>query len=305
MKNTILIENITKSFGKDMALNGLSLSVNPGITVVLGPNGAGKSTLLRCMAGLYKPDTGSIRVLGKDPYSENSVRGSIAFMPDNYGLYDFLSVRENLVFFGRLYGILDSDAIAGSKELLRILDAEKYIDTKVGALSRGTKQKILLCKAMLNDPEIILMDEPTAFLDANSSDVVRDYLIRESKDKKSIVFVTQKIDEATRFDSRICLVRNGRIAKDTTTEKLYSTMLKNTEVNIRFSKPLGQKTLGKIRGVTKFNSEKPTMISVKIRNYKEIDSLLSKLIENGAYIASVDYTEPLLEGLYLGDRRGD
>ncbi|MEM0154964.1 MAG: ATP-binding cassette domain-containing protein, partial [Methanothrix sp.] len=107
MKYAISINGISKRFGKEYALRDINLSIGKGIMLILGPNGAGKSTLLRCMAGLYRPDGGSIRVLGKDPYSDAEIRKRISFMPDNYGLYDFLSVRDNILFFSRLYGVSD------------------------------------------------------------------------------------------------------------------------------------------------------------------------------------------------------
>ncbi|MCL4372351.1 ABC transporter ATP-binding protein [Candidatus Marsarchaeota archaeon] len=300
MRPFVKVAGLTKRFGKGIALEKLSLDVKAGITVVLGPNGAGKSTLLRCMAGLYKPDSGSVEVLGKDPYYDSAVRGRIAFMPDNYGLYDFLSVRDNIRFFARLYGISYGDADKRLKETLSMLDASEYFNYKVGALSRGTKQKILLCKAVLNDPEVILLDEPTAFLDASSSDKVRSYLSGQAKAGKAIVFVTQRIDEATRFGSRIFMIRNGRKVVDTGIDKLFSYILKNSSINVRFARPIDSKLVERSGLAGSCVLKSPIMANIRIKGYRDISTAISRLIEAGAFIASVDYAEPLLEDLYTG-----
>jgi len=296
LKYTIALDKITKAFGRQRALSGVDLRIGKGMTLVLGPNGAGKSTLLRCMAGLYKPDSGRVEVLGSDPYEDANIRNSISFMPDNYGLYDFLSVRDNLLFFARLYGIGDSDAIKKSLAIMKELDAEKYIDTKIGELSRGTKQKMLFCKALLNDPDVILLDEPTAFLDASSSEQVRSTLSEMARQGKSVVFVTQRVDEATRFNSRICIIKEGKILKDTDTSGLYREVLKGTSINIRLAKPISKAVLGRLgHGAI---LEHGGILKANIGDYKEVNKILKKLMDEGAYIASVDYTEPMIEKLF-------
>jgi len=298
LKSVIDLENISKRFGRNYAIRDVKLKLDRGITLILGPNGAGKSTLLRCMAGLYKPDSGKINVLGFDPYYDAEIRARISFMPDNYGLYDFLSVRDNILFFARLYGIEDKDAISKAVEVLKTLNAENYIDMKVGQLSRGTKQKMLFCKALINDPEVILLDEPTAFLDASSSEQVRSTLVDMAKHGKGVVFVTQRVDEATRFNSRICVIRNGEIIRDTSTSGLYDEIFKGTMISIRLAKPISSSVktrLGKNIAV-----EHGNIVKVRINDYKEINSVLERLIRAGAYVASVDYAEPMVERLYGG-----
>ncbi len=299
MKYAISINGIGKRFGNEYALKDISLELGKGITLILGPNGAGKSTLLRCMAGLYKPDEGRVKVLGKDPYSDAGIRKRISFMPDNYGLYDFLSVRDNILFFSRLYGVNDDTAISKAMETLKMLDADGYINTKVGQLSRGTKQKMLFCKALVNDPDVILLDEPTAFLDASSSAQVREALSDLAKAGKCVVFVTQRVDEATRFNSRICVIRNGRIIKDTDTRGLYNEVLSGITVSIRLARPIRQEIRSKLgKNVI---IENGNIVKARIRDYRDINEVIERLIKNGAYIASVDYAEPIIEKLYAGD----
>ncbi len=299
LKYAISLFDVNKNFGKQRAVYKVNLRIGKGITLILGPNGAGKSTLLRCMAGLYKPDSGRLDVLGSDPYESADIRNRISFMPDNYGLYDFLSVRDNMLFFARLYGIEDKEAIAKSLKILKMLDAAHYINAKVGQLSRGTKQKILLCKALINDPEVILLDEPTAFLDASSSEQVRRFLYGMADEGKCVVFVTQRVDEATRFNSRICVIKNGSIIRDTDTKGLYDEIFKGTRISIRLARPISKNAvlaLGK-----NMSLEHGGIIKADVKNYKDVNAILKTLMDNGAYIASVDYAEPMIEKLYGGN----
>ena len=278
MDSAIVVSNIEKRFGKTVALKNLNYRSAKGVNIILGPNGAGKSTLLRCIDGLYRVESGKITVLGVDPYRDDTIKSRLSLLTDNYALYDFLSVRNNLGFFGRLYGMSDEATLAKSMDLLKKLDALEYLDRKVYELSRGTKQKVAFCRAVLNDPEIILLDEPTAFLDAHSADMVRKILLGYEKEGKTIVFVTQKLDEVTRFDGKISIIRAGRIVKETTTEGLYKTVLKNTMVNIRLAKPLNHASVKKIPGFVDANQNKPTLIKFQVRNYRDIARILKELL---------------------------
>jgi ABC-type multidrug transport system ATPase subunit len=158
---------------------------------------------------------------------------------------------------------------------------------------------MLFCKALVNDPDVILLDEPTAFLDASSSAQVREALSDLAKAGKCVVFVTQRVDEATRFNSRICVIRNGRIIKDTDTRGLYNEVLSGITVSIRLARPIRQEIRSKLgKNVI---IENGNIVKARIRDYRDINEVIERLIKNGAYIASVDYAEPMIEKLYAGD----
>ncbi len=302
MDSDIVVDGLTKHFGSVTALSGIDLKSARGVNIILGPNGAGKSTLLRCIDGLYRPDAGKVSVLGADPYRSAALKSRLSLISDVYGLYDFLSVYDNIKLFGRLLGMPERDISYRANSVLREMNAMEYVNAKVGTLSRGTKQKIAFCRAVLNEPDVLLMDEPTAFLDSRSSDYVRDVVRGYEKDGKTVVFVTQRIDEVTRFNSRILVMRNGSIVKDTDSEGLYSDVLKNSYVNIRLARPADPRLLQGLKGYMRSNSPKPTMFSLRIHSYKDINAALKRLMDARAYIVSVDYVEPFIEELSFGDR---
>ena len=294
----MIMRNVTKRFKSVTALSGVSFESRNGINILLGPNGAGKSTLLKCIAGLYHIDHGSVRVLGKDPYYSNEIRYKLGMLSDNYALYDYLSVRENLLFFGRLFRLTRTATLERARRVLKRLNALKFIDSKVYALSRGTKQKVAFCRTVLNDPDVLLLDEPTAFLDASSSAQIRDFMEEYKAHGKTVIFVTQKLDEVMRFDARLSILKGGRLVSDTKTYSLYNSVLRNFQVNIRFSKPVPALRLKKL-GITLVNpsAEMVNYVTVRIRHYKDVNRILRKFISSGIYILSVDYLEPLLTSL--------
>lgn len=299
MKSIIEAKGITKRFGKVVAVNRVNYSASRGINMILGPNGAGKSTLLKCIDGLYRVDSGTVRVLGEDPYLRDDIKFKLSLLSDHYALYDFLSVMDNLIFFGRLYGLSDKRTAERSKEVLKDLDAIKYLDYKVNQLSRGTQQKIAFCRSVLSEPEVLLLDEPTAFLDAGAAESVRRILLKYVNEGKTILFVTQKLDEITRLSGKISILRSGKIIKETTTEGLYSVVLKNSHINVRVAKPLDIKTAEKIEGFSETNRMATTVLRFRIDNYKEINRIIMDLTDTGAYIVSVDYVEPFIEDLVM------
>ncbi len=202
---------ITKAFGKITALRNVGFSLREGgILTLLGPNGAGKSTLLKIVAGLYRQDSGSVRIFGELPDSNGDVRERISFLGENYALYDDLSVRDNLMFFASMYGIGTHTAENRIKNLLSEFRAAEYMERKVGELSRGTKQKVAICRALINNPSLLLLDEPTAFLDVSSSELLHSILERLAGSRASIIYATQRLEELYRLGGNVLMLSKGR-----------------------------------------------------------------------------------------------
>ncbi|MCL5418796.1 MAG: ABC transporter ATP-binding protein [Candidatus Marsarchaeota archaeon] len=292
-----MVSGVTKRFGNVVALDHIMLKPKSGLNFVLGPNGAGKSTLLKVIAGLYRPDSGKVSVLGENPYANDKLKQVMSLLTDNYALYDFLTVRKNLEFFGRLYGIEGGKAISKVEEMLKALGIYELLDSKVEALSRGTKQKVAFCRAILSDPKILLLDEPTAFLDASASNIIRNYIV-ESVKGKDIIFVTQKLDEVARFNGAVHIMRKGRIVKSTSISGMYRNVLKGMVVNIRFARPVRFEMLKHLQGLQGVYPGLATMVHIKINNYKDISAAVDAIREKGIAIVGIDYIEPFIESIF-------
>jgi ABC-type multidrug transport system ATPase subunit len=301
VQSDIVAKGLVKRFGATAALKGVSMSSRRGVNIVLGPNGAGKSTLLKCMCGLYRPSGGSVSVLGSDPYRDSRSRSRISLLADNYGLYDFMSVADNLYFFGKFYGLNGRDVMDRVGELVGELGLKQYLGAKVEALSRGTKQKAAFCRAMMNGAQVMLLDEPTAFLDANASGIVRRCVQGMAKEGRTIVFVTQRLDEVTRFNSRISVLRGGRLVSETDVEGIYRTIFRDSSVNIRLAQPVGESAMKSLGKAFSASAEGSNIVAVRVKNYRDVNRAIKRIIDAGANVVGVNYAEPELERMVFGD----
>jgi heme exporter protein A len=163
---------VTKAFGRRVALRDVSLTLEPGTAcAVLGPNGAGKTTLLRLAAGLARPTSGRLLVDGSPSHAAARLRQRVGYLAHQTLLYDGLTARQNLVFFGRLYGV--PDPAARASDLLSEIGLELHADRNVGSLSRGMQQRVALARALVHQPAFLIFDEPATGLDAAGRELLR------------------------------------------------------------------------------------------------------------------------------------
>jgi heme exporter protein A len=205
----IEVSGLVRRYGEREALRGVDVTLPEGQTlVVFGPNGAGKTTLLRVLATLLLPHEGSVRVLDRElPRSAHLVRAKIGFLGHEPLLYRELSGRENLVFYGRLYGVKDPDTRIA--EVLEATALAARADEPLQNLSRGMVQRIAICRAVLHEPELLLLDEPFAGLDPDAEELVEPLIGRASKCTR--VLVTHEIERGLTNADRVLGLRDGQV----------------------------------------------------------------------------------------------
>jgi ABC-2 type transport system ATP-binding protein len=219
---------LTKQFNKFTAVDHVDLGVRRGeIYGFLGPNGAGKSTAIRMLCTLLSPTFGTASVNGYDiVHQANEVRKRIGLVSEKMIMYPRLTALENLMFFGSLYGIESNALRKKSEELLEIVKLTEFKDKQVGGYSSGMRQRVNVIRAILHDPDILFLDEPTTALDPQSTRFVRD-LVKELKVRgHTIVLTTHMMDEADELSDRVCIIDHGKImAVDTpqTLKERYKT----------------------------------------------------------------------------------
>lgn len=205
------VRDVRKSFGATTALDGLSLQVREGeIFGLLGPNGAGKSTLMALVSGLLRPDAGSVHVDGASPAAP-ATRRRIGLAPQALALYDTLTARENLEFFGRLHG-LDARTLRARVDaaLAFVALAERQHD-RAGGYSGGMKRRLNLAAALLHEPDMVLLDEPTAGVDPQSRNALFDNVEALRARGRTVVYTTHYMEEVERLCDRIAIVDRGRV----------------------------------------------------------------------------------------------
>ncbi|WP_376790523.1 ABC transporter ATP-binding protein [Thermoflexus sp.] len=223
MNRTILeVDHLEKRFGPIRALSDVSFAVDEGeIFGIIGPDGAGKTTLLRILAGVLRPDAGSIRALGWDLLRElERVRPLLGYMPQNFSLYGDLTVRENLAFFSTMYGTFDP---AWMERLLRFAHLERFLDRRAAQLSGGMQKKLALIGAMIHRPRLLLLDEPTTGVDPVSRRELWDLLSGFHLQGVTILVTTPYLDEAERC-TRVALMHRGRMLAVDAPDRLRASL---------------------------------------------------------------------------------
>ena len=208
----ILVENLVRYYGAVAAVDGLSFSVGRRHTVaLLGPNGAGKTTTIAMLLGLLEPSAGSIRILGEDmPRHRARVLPRMNFTSPYVDLPHRLTVRQNLKVYADLYAI--DRPRARIEELARDLDLAAFLDRPFGRLSAGQKTRVLLAKALINEPELLLLDEPTASLDPDTADLLRGHLERyQARTHATLLLASHNMGEVERLAHRVLMLRKGRL----------------------------------------------------------------------------------------------
>ena len=219
--NAIEIRDVTKQFGNVVAVNNLSLAVPEGsIYGFIGPNGSGKTTTIRMLCGLLTPTAGQANVVGLDVATQGEIiRRRIGYMCQKFGLYDDLTVRENLTFYAAIYGLRREALAARIEELLVELRLTQRVNQLVGTLSGGWKQRVSLACATAHHPELVFLDEPTAGVDPAARRVFWELIYQLAEAGTTIVVTTHYMDEAARCQ-KLGFMSKGRLIANGTQEEI-------------------------------------------------------------------------------------
>lgn len=209
----IAVKELTKRFGKFTALDSITFETRKGeIFGLLGLNGAGKTTTQRIVSTVFKPTSGDATVNGHSVMDQPSkVRKSIGFVPTEVGLYDRLTAREVVRYFGQLNDMDGSELEKQIERTISILSLEEYADRRCSQLSRGNKQKVAIARAIVHDPPVFMFDEPTAGLDVLSARAVIDFMKKSRDEGKTVLYSTHVMTEAEEVCDRVGIIHGGRI----------------------------------------------------------------------------------------------
>lgn len=213
---------LTKEFGSFRAVDRVSLQVAAGeVLAVLGPNGAGKTTTVRMMTSIIRPTSGTVTIAGFDVIREPAkVRASVGVLTEQHGLYERMKSMDYLDFFGRVYHLAPEVRKKRSLDLMERFDLSFALDKRLGEYSKGMKQKLALVRAMLHDPPVLLLDEPTSAMDPQSAKLVRDAIVDLQRGERTFLITTHNLTEAQMLADRIAIIRHGRIIANGTFDEL-------------------------------------------------------------------------------------
>jgi ABC-2 type transport system ATP-binding protein len=298
----ITIENLTKKFGEVTAVQGLTFSVNEGeVFGFLGPNGAGKTTTIRMLCCLISKTSGGARIadyqIGKATDSLQ-IRKMIGLVPDNVGLYDDLTAFENLDFYGKLYECPERPRRENIERFLKMLDLWERKDTRAGSFSKGMKQKLALARALVHEPKILFLDEPTANLDPESAKTVRDFILEIKEQGRTIFLNTHNLDEAQRICDRIGILKTKLLILGTPEQLRESLSKPKTEIRLAQVPEALVSALRKLVPNKIEVSDNKLIIDVMDPD-RENPTIIAAITSTGGQVREVTQIIPSLEDVYL------
>ena len=279
---------LARRFGSRCAVDDVSLDVADGtLLALLGPNGAGKTTTVRMLSGLLAPSAGQAMVAGHDVGADPSgVRARIGLVTDVPGLYEQMSPRAYLEFFGRLYGLDSATRASRIDALLNMFGLDTRRQDRIVTFSRGMQQKVALARALLHEPAVLFLDEPTAGLDPMAARAVRELILSMKHERRSIVLCTHDLDEAERLADQVAIMQAGRILALDAPEALRERVSPETQVRVTLAPPFPASAPD---GIFEFVTSEPAVANPPV---------IADLVSDGARIVSVTCTTRTLEDVY-------
>jgi ABC-2 type transport system ATP-binding protein len=297
MDNSILqVENLEKRYEEVHAVRGVSFSVAEGeVFGLLGPNGAGKTSTIEVLEGLRVPDGGRVSVCGLDPQKEpNELKQEIGAALQSTSLPDKIRVHEALRLFASFYRRKRKP-----EELLKRFGLEEKRNAFYSQLSGGQKQRLALAIALLNDPKVLFLDEPTAGLDAQVRREIYDIIEELRRDKKTIVLTTHYIEEAERLCDRVAIIDHGKVIAEGTPRELKARSANTTRIEVRLSKPAPDGILKNLDGVTDARELDEGYVLHCQQTAPTIVALVKHLESQNNELVSLEIATPSLEDVFI------
>ena len=299
----IVVEGLRKDFRTLTAVHDMSFTVGDGeIFGLLGPNGAGKTTTVRMLAGLISPTAGTAIVNGH-PLGETTqqIRAFTGILTESPGLHEKLTARQNLAYYGRLYGLTGARLREAVDRYLGVVEMSEHADRRVGGFSKGMRQKGAIARALLHEPEVIYLDEPTSGLDPSAAKTVRDFIATLRGLGRSIVVCTHNLDEAERLCDRIGIMRGTLLRVDTPAGLRRQGRAATVRVELNGARG-PESFIGRLADLEYVNgvqAKENTLVVELADPPHETPDLVAELVSAGARITSVVEDAQTLEEAYL------
>ncbi|MCB0792910.1 MAG: gliding motility-associated ABC transporter ATP-binding subunit GldA [Flavobacteriales bacterium] len=304
---SIAVRQVTKRFGAQKALDAVSFEIGANEVVgFLGPNGAGKSTMMRVLTCFIPPTSGSASVCGHDIARESmAVRRSIGYLPENNPLYTDLYVREYLEFVGGVHHLRNVKARV--KEMIATVGLEREQHKKIGALSKGYRQRVGLAQAMIHDPAVLILDEPTSGLDPNQLEEIRGLIQRLGKEK-TVMLSTHIMQEVEAICDRVIIIDRGRIVADDRADHLRGMPKQREMITVEFDREVAEALLTGIPGVVQVRHARGMTWHIAHEADSDVrPAVFQMAVEQGLQVLTLQRAERGLEEVFkelTGERKG-
>jgi ABC-2 type transport system ATP-binding protein len=300
-ENAVEVDGLTKRFGELLAVDNICFEVKKGeLFGFLGPNGAGKTTTIRMLTGVIKPDKGTASIFGYDLLKQGlKTRQLMGIVPEMANAYVDLSGWNNLMLIGALYGVPKKQRTERADSLLKKFELYERRNHIVKSFSKGMKQRLLLCMALISEPQILFLDEPTSGLDVESQRLMKDTIRKYNANGTTVFLTTHNMEEANQLCDRIAIINHGEIAAIDSPERLRLRSSGLQSIEISFDKPVDAEELLGIKGVAK-----AAKMGDKLKLYVEetsavVDALVDYSRSKELQIITINTLAPSLEDVFL------
>ncbi len=292
---------LTKYYDQFLAVDAITLNIPAGsVLALLGPNGAGKTTTVRMLTSILAPSGGWAKVAGYDVVTHPAqVRANVGVLTEQHGLYERMKAIEYLDFFGRVYKLSATERKKRSLDLMERFGLTFALDKTLGEYSKGMKQKLALVRAMLHNPPVLLLDEPTSAMDPQSAKLVRDAIIELQRDQRTFMITTHNLAEAQELADKIAIIRHGRIIAQGSMEELAHRIAGEPQMELRVSGSLNG-TAHDLAELVKVEETGDDWLRYRVQNPKATNpAVLRRLLNNGVEVVSLAPVSQTLEQIYL------
>lgn len=300
----IRAEQIKKNFGNIQAVDGINLEIKEGeIVGLLGPNGAGKSTTISMISTLYKPTSGMLYFDGKDIIKEPKwIKPHLGYVPQEIALYDSLSGFENLKYFGGLYGLSGSELKKRISSVSEIIGIDDRLKDKVSQYSGGMKRRINIGVALLHQPKLIIMDEPTVGIDPQSRNHILETVKRLNQEGMTVIYTSHYMEEVEAICKNVYIMDHGKVIAEGTQDALIEQSQSHTSIRLKFEKEAMSymNDIKQISHVMAINKESENEISLLVSgNGNSQKEVIHAVMGMDLGLVSFDVTKPNLEQVFL------
>ncbi|MFM2175653.1 MAG: hypothetical protein RLZZ527_729 [Actinomycetota bacterium] len=297
-ESLIQARGLTKKYGDFTAVDGIDFNVAKGESFgLLGPNGAGKSTTMRIIAATSRRSSGTISILGRDPEEHGpQVRAHLGVVPQQDNLDTELTVTENLYIYGRYFGLSKSYLKEKVAELLAFAQLEEKRDVKVEALSGGMKRRLTIARALVSEPDILMLDEPTTGLDPQARHILWDRLFRLKEDGVTLIITTHFMDEAEQLCDRLVVMDKGKIMAEGSPAQLIKEYATREVLELRFGSDRNQQVAPILRDLCERIEELPDRILLYV---EDGEALLEEIVDKKLHPTTSLVRRSSLEDVFL------
>ena len=298
---SVQVNNLIKLFADQVVVDDISFKVNPGeIVGFLGPNGAGKSTTMRIITGYLPPTEGSVQVCNLDVMDKSSqIKRFIGYLPEHNPLYLDMYVHEYLGFVGKLHGLKGKKLRDRISRMILLCGLDQEQNKMISSLSKGYKQRVGLAQALLHDPEVLILDEPTTGLDPNQIIEIRN-LIKDISQRKTVIFSTHIMQEVQALCTRAIIINKGKIVADDKIDKLKEMVAPAaTRIIVEFANPVDRAILMTIDGVDSVDVIEDKIFSLAVKAGEDLRPVISKFaVDNNLSLVGLKQEEGSMEEIF-------